>query len=160
MKILKPQTLTPQTLQVPTGLPLQQRVLSGVGLSERCCCSKFHEMAFEPRFGVGLKEAVLTEAVLTYLLNLVIIYSMRTSFCWPEFACSQAQSATCPVCHLPCLQSCPVCNMPCLQHALAAIIPCLQSCPVCNIPWLAFLQVACKQWHAETSDSVAAGCRQ
>lgn len=34
-------------------------------------------MAFEPRFGVSLRVAVLTEAVLTYLLNLVIIYSMR-----------------------------------------------------------------------------------
>lgn len=35
-------------------------------------------MAFEPRFGVTLGVAVLTETVLTYLLNLVIIYSMRT----------------------------------------------------------------------------------
>lgn len=41
------------------------------------CCRKFHEMAFEPRLGVTLRTAVLTEAILTYLLNLVIIYSMR-----------------------------------------------------------------------------------
>ena len=34
-------------------------------------------MAFEPRLGVTLRTAVLSEAILTYLLNLVIIYSTR-----------------------------------------------------------------------------------
>ena len=40
-------------------------------------CRQFHAMAFEPHLGVTLRTAVLTEAILTYLLNLVIIYSMR-----------------------------------------------------------------------------------
>lgn len=54
-------------------------------------------MALAPRPGVSLRVAVLAEACLTYLLNLVILYATsKFPFCHVEGLCSAGNDGLTP----------------------------------------------------------------